>query len=171
MIFSISISTMFKNTLKIRLLALIGLLFVSAASVANTEGDRLLGFWFTENDNATVEIYREGDGYFGRIVALKNPLYADDTTTGLAGQAKVDRNNPDPDKQDFPIVGLNLLRGFAYIGNNKWRKGKIYDPENGKDYDCNIKLKSDGTLSVRGYIGLALFGRTTIWRRTISPEE
>ena len=171
MIFSISILIMFKNTLKIKLLALIGLLLVSAAAVANTEGDRLLGFWFTENDNATVEIYREDDEYFGRIDALKNPLYADDTTTGLAGQLKVDLNNPDLDKQSRPIVGLNLLRGFTYIGNNKWRKGKIYDPENGKDYDCNIKLKSDGTLSVRGYIGLALFGRTTLWRRTTAAEE
>jgi uncharacterized protein (DUF2147 family) len=170
MIFSISILTMFKNTLIIKLLALIGLLFISATTVANTEGDRLLGFWFTENDNATVQIYREGDAYFGRIIALQNPLYADDTSTGLAGQAKVDRNNPDLAKQGRPIVGLNLLRGFIYIGDSKWRKGKIYDPENGKDYDCNIKLKGDGTLSVRGYIGLALFGRTTIWRKTAKPS-
>jgi len=147
-----------------------GLLFFSVASIANTEGDRLLGFWFTENDNATVEIYREGDAYFGRIVALKNPLYADDTTTGMAGQPKVDLNNPDLDKQSRPIVGLNLLRGFTYIGNNKWRKGKIYDPENVKDYDCNIKLKGDGTLSVRGYIGFSLFSRTTLWHRNTTAE-
>jgi uncharacterized protein (DUF2147 family) len=170
MIFSISILNMFKKPLKIKLLALIGLLFFSAASIANAEGDRLLGFWFTENDNATVELYRQGDAYFGRIAALKNPLYADDTTTGLAGQPKVDRNNPDSDKQNRPIVGLNLLRDVTYVGNNKWRKGKIYDPENGKDYDCNIKLKNDGSLSVRGYIGFSLFGRTTIWRRTIKPS-
>ena len=77
---------------------------------------------------------------------------------GMVGQPKVDLNNPDLDQQGRPIVGLNLLRDLFYIGDNKWRKGKIYDPESGKDYDCNIKFKGDGTLSVRGYIGHVLFG-------------
>ena len=161
---------MFNKLLKVKLLVLFGLLLFSVVSIASVEGDRLLAFWFTEDDNATVEIYREDDAYFGRIVALKNPLYADDTTTGMAGQPKVDLNNPDLDKQSRPIVGLSLLRGFIYIGDNKWRKGKIYDPGNGKDYDCNIKLKDDGSLSVRGYIGFSLFGRTTIWRPTTKPS-
>ncbi len=161
---------MFNKLLKVKLLVLFGLLLFSVVSIASVEGDRLLAFWFTEDDNATVEIYREDDAYFGRIVALKNPLYADDTTTGMAGQPKVDLNNPDLDKQSRPIVGLNLLRGFIYIGDNKWRKGKIYDPGNGKDYDCNIKLKDDGSLSLRCYIGFSLFGRTTIWRPTTKPS-
>jgi len=160
----------FNKLLKVKLLVLFGLLLFSVVSIASVEGDRLLAFWFTEDDNATVEIYREDDAYFGRIVALKNPLYADDTTTGMAGQPKVDLNNPDLDKQSRPIVGLNLLRGFIYIGDNKWRKGKIYDPGNGKDYDCNIKLKDDGSLSLRCYIGFSLFGRTTIWRPTTKPS-
>lgn len=161
---------MFNKLLKVKLLVLFGLLLFSVVSIASVEGDRLLAFWFTEDDNATVEIYREDDAYFGRIVVLKNPLYADDTTTGMAGQPKVDLNNPDLDKQSRPIVGLNLLRGFIYIGDNKWRKGKIYDPGNGKDYDCNIKLKDDGSLSLRCYIGFSLFGRTTIWRPTTKPS-
>ena len=161
---------MFNKLLKVKLLVLFGLLLFSVVSIASVEGDRLLAFWFTEDDDATVEIYREDDAYFGRIVALKNPLYADDTTTGMAGQPKVDLNNPDLDKQSRPIVGLSLLRGFIYIGDNKWRKGKIYDPGNGKDYDCNIKLKDDGSLSLRCYIGFSLFGRTTIWRPTTKPS-
>ena len=161
---------MFNKLLKVKLLVLFGLLLFSVVSIASVEGDRLLAFWFTEDDDATVEIYREDDAYFGRIVALKTPLYTDNTTTGMAGQPKVDLNNPDLDKQSRPIVGLNLLRGFIYIGDNKWRKGKIYDPGNGKDYDCNIKLKDDGSLSLRCYIGFSLFGRTTIWRPTTKPS-
>ena len=161
---------MFKKILKMNLLVLFSALLFSSSTMANTEGDKLIGFWFTEDDKATVEVYREGDAYFGRIVALKNPLYADNTTTGMPGQPKVDLNNPDLDKQSRPIVGLNLLRAFIYIGDNKWRKGKIYDPGNGKDYDCNIKLKDDGSLSLRCYIGFSLFGRTTIWRPTTKPS-
>jgi len=161
---------MFTKDLKIKLLALFGAMLFSSATLASAEGDKLLGFWFTENDKATVEIYLQDDAYFGQIVALKEPLYPEDTTTGMAGQPKVDRNNPDVDKQSQPIIGLKLLRNFSYLGDNKWRKGKIYDAENGKDYDCNIKFTDDNTIAVRGYIGLALFGRTTQWHRTTAPE-
>ena len=171
MFFSISILSMFNGALKIQVLALAAMMLFSVSSIADTEGARLLGFWFTEDDTATVQVYLEGDEYFGRIVALKEPLYPAGHESGLEGQPKVDRNNPESGKQAQSIVGLNMLRNFAYVGNNKWKKGKIYDPSNGKDYDYKITLKVDGTLSVRGYIGLSLFGRTTIWRRTTAPND
>jgi len=37
------------------------------------------------------------------------------------------------------------------------------DPENGKDYKCRITIADDGTLKVRGYIGLPALGRTQTW--------
>ena len=162
---------MFKIILKMNLLVLLGALLFTGSAMANTEGDELLGFWFTENDKATVEVYRQGDAYFGKIVALKEPLYPEGHESGLAGKPKVDRNNPDVSKQGQRIIGLKILRDFAYLGDNKWQKGKIYDAENGKDYDCNIKFTDDNSIAVRGYVGLALFGRTTEWRRTTAPEQ
>ena len=44
-------------------------------------------------------------------------------------------------------------------------KGTIYDPRDGKTYKCRMTLKKDGTLEVRGYLGLALFGKTVVWTR------
>lgn len=160
---------MLTKTIKVKLLALTAILFFSASSLANDTGDRLLGYWLTENDKATVEIYRQGEVYFGKIIALKEPLYPQGHESGLAGKAKIDRNNPDSAKQSQPIIGLNMLRDFVYVADNKWQKGKIYDPENGKEYDCNIKFSAENTLAVRGFIGLTLFGRTTEWRRTSAP--
>jgi uncharacterized protein (DUF2147 family) len=64
-----------------------------------------------------------------------------------------------------PIIGLTNVWGFTYKGDGVWEDGKIYDPKNGKTYDCVIKLKDNNTLSVRGYIGVTLIGRTDLWTR------
>ena len=146
----------------IKTVALIHLLFLS--NIVLADGDALLGKWLTPEDKAVVEIYKQGDAYFGKFVSLKEPRYPQGHESGLAGQEKVDHNNPDEALRTRPIMGLNLLRGFVYKGKDTWHQGHIYNPENGKDYNCTIKLKKDGTLKVRGFIGVSLFGKTQIWR-------
>jgi len=66
------------------------------------------------------------------------------------------------------IVGMTILRGLKADNNNpgRWDGGKILDPKNGKTYNCNIQLSDNsGSLNVRGYIGISLFGRTQTWNR------
>ena len=60
---------------------------------------------------------------------------------------------------------MDLSAGFEPKGEGKWRGGTIYDPRDGKTYKCAMSLKPDGTLEVRGYVGLALFGKTVVWTR------
>src|SRR5690606_38930858 len=96
------------------------------------------------------------------------PLYAADDPE--AGKAKHDRNNPDDDKKADPILGLKMLHGFTYDADaGKWTDGKVYDPNNGKTYSCEMSLDGD-TLNVRGYIGIRALGRTTVWTR-VTPED
>jgi uncharacterized protein (DUF2147 family) len=59
-------------------------------------------------------------------------------------------------------MGLKVLRDFVFVGDNRWEEGKIYDPENGKDYSCILTLIDANTLNVRGYIGFSLIGRTQV---------
>lgn len=134
------------------------------ANLAWADGDALLGQWATPDDRAVIEIYKQDGAYFGKFVYLQEPLYPAGHESGLAGQPKIDRNNPDESKRSRTIMGMNLLQDFVYKGKNTWHQGRIYDPEQGKVYKCTIKLKQDGTLKVRGYIGVSLFGRTQIWR-------
>lgn len=122
-----------------------------------TQADQILGEWLTSNGRSKVQIYKSNDKYFGKIIWLKEPTEN--------GKPKLDKNNPDPKKKSQPIVGLNLLRGFLYDEDNVWEDGKIYDPENGKDYSCKITLVNKNTLEVRGFIGFSLIGRTVIWTR------
>lgn len=136
---------------------------------ANPGGDAIVGLWLTEGGKARVEVVRGNDGYDGRIVWLKEPRYPADDPQHMGGQPKVDRENPDKSLHGRPIIGLPLAQDFHYAGDNRWEGGSIYDPESGKTYRCKMTLLSDGTLKVRGYVGISLFGRTTVWTRVISP--
>lgn len=143
---------------------LLGLSLAGPPALAN-EPDAILGHWKTAEEKSRVEIFRCGERYCGRIASLKEPTYPADDPQGMAGQPKVDRNNPDAALQVRPIVGLQLMEGFTYSGSNLWEGGTIYDPENGKSYQCKMTLTAPDRLEVRGFIGISLFGRTSLWTR------
>jgi len=142
-------------------LALVGL-------AAATNGDDILGVWETEpteDGYARVEMFKENGTYHGKIVWLQQPIYPPDDDGGMPGKEKVDRENPDPLLQNRPIIGLTIVKGFVWDGDELWHKGTIYDPNNGKTYKCKAWLTEEGTLKIRGYIGISLLGRNAEWRR------
>ena len=151
-----------------RLSRLLLVLLCSAGSLAPAWADNpdaIAGPWLTADGKAKIQIVKQGDVYDGTIVWLKEPLYPADDKQGMGGQPKVDRKNPDKALQTRPIIGLPLIQGFKYDSDNVWTDGQIYDPESGKLYSCKLTLMMDGTLKVRGYVGISLFGRTEIWTR------
>lgn len=159
--------------MKTKICALLVLLLLPAlarpALAADQGADAILGVWATEKDEngqAHVKISKSDDGiYNGEIIWLEKPTYPPDDPQGMGGQKRVDRNNPDAARHEDPILGLAMLRGFRYDGDNLWTGGTIYDPNNGKTYKSKMRLGDDGVLHVRGYIGFSLLGRTTEWTR------
>lgn len=123
------------------------------------EGDALLGTWLVASRNARVRIERHGETYLGTLTWIAHPVDA-------SGNVKRDRNNPDPRLRDQPMVGLTLLRNFRPGGDRTWEGGEIYDPQHGRSYRCRLTLSPDHrTLTVRGYVGISLFGRSQEWTR------
>ena len=141
------------------------MLLSMAGSVSAGDHDAILGNWSTAEGKSTVELYECNGKVCGRIIALKEPTYPADDDKGMAGQTKVDRENPDPKMQKQPLVGRVILQDFDRVERDQWKNGTIYDPENGKTYKCNITLANPKQLKVRGYIGFSLLGRTTEWTR------
>ncbi len=147
------------------LLAVPFVLLALAPALAADNPDAILGQWLNGKKTAHIEIDKANGKYFGKIVWLKEPTYPADDKKGMAGQPKVDRENPDPSLRKRPILDLVILRDFVYAGGNRWEQGRVYDPENGKDYKCKMTLTSPDTLEVRGFVGVSLFGRTETWAR------
>ena len=119
----------------------------------------ILGQWNTEGGDSRVELLKCGENICGKIVWLKVPKYID-STDGPVGRIKVDRKNPDPALRNRPILGLQVMKGFTAKGNKRWVNGTSYNPETGKSYKSKMKLVSPNRLELRGYIGVALVGRT-----------
>ena len=60
---------------------------------------------------------------------------------------------------------MDLIADFSRKSDRQWVNGRIYDPRDGKTYKCKMTLQKDGTLKVRGYVGVSLFGKTVVWNR------
>ena len=115
-----------------------------------------IGVW--ETGQSHVEVYKCKELLCGRIIALAEPLDKD-------GEEKTDKNNPDSALKSRLLIGMNFMEGFSQKSDKNWEGGTVYDPRNGKTYKCKMTLKNDGTLKVRGYVGISMFGRTVAWSR------
>ncbi len=119
-----------------------------------------IGVWATAGGESHVKIEDCGGKLCGTIIWLKEPLNKE-------GKDDVDSENPDPSLRTRKLAGMSLLKGFTQdqSDSNVWTGGKIYNPDDGKTYSCNLTLQDPKTLRVRGYVGLSFLGKTQIWSR------
>ena len=116
------------------------------------------GKWKTIDDEtgkakSIVEIYKNGDKYYGKIVQL----LTDENKDGICRTCETDYKNKN-------IIGLVILKDLVKDGDT-YEDGEIMDPKNAKTYSCYIELEEPNKLKVRGYIGFSLLGRTQYWYR------
>lgn len=120
-------------------------------------------------------LWRTIDDSNGKPRAEIRITVADGTAEGRVVRSLVAGENPDArcDKcsdarKGQPIVGMAILTGLRPDADDlrRWSGGEILDPDSGTVYRARIELSPDGrVMQVRGFVGIALFGRTQVWQR------
>lgn len=125
---------------------------------------QVVGRWLSEARDGVIDIYPCGDKLCGKLVWIKTPFDRE-------GKPMTDINNPKPELRSRPRCNLVMLGEFKPTGPNEWGDGWIYDPGSGKTYDAKMRLDADGTLKLRGYVGISLFGETQTWTRADPKQQ
>ena len=136
-------------------------LALRAADSASTPAGR----WRTFDDKiagkakAIIVLYEEKGLLFGRVETLVDP-----------DAVKICDKCSD-ERKGRPVTGMVVVRRMKKDGD-EYTGGDILDPKSGSVYRCKMRLVDQGRkLSVRGYLGFSLFGRSQTWVRDDSEQK
>jgi uncharacterized protein (DUF2147 family) len=101
-----------------------------------------IGLW-RASDGGLTRISPCGTALCGYIVSV-NPKIDPST-----GQPATDKNNPDPSKQNRPLIGIRILIGMQPDGVGRW-SGELYDTDRGQVFPGHLIQLDANTVRVEG---------------------
>ena len=125
---------------------LLALLWTGLGGPASAGTQPPLGQWLTEDRGGVIEVRPCGPVLCGVIVGL----------TDWPANGDVKR-----DWRGLPQCHSVLLAGLSLRDDGRWH-GTVTNPENGRVYSAEVWVP-DGTLRLRGYVGLPMLGSTQLW--------
>jgi len=144
-----------------RAFILLGLLWAASTSLFSQDGsshlEPFVGRWLTSSKQGVVEIYDCGGSLCGRVVGLKHNRDA-------SGMPWRDGYNPDPEARNQPVCGSLVFRNLQWNDQRATWAGRLYDAENGKEYEGRLTVERPGEMRLRGsLVHFSWLSETVVW--------
>ena len=126
------------------------------------------GLWLTASGNLEVRVEPCGAALCGTVARV-----IANQSMNRPGEAMAEGAQP-------AQAGMAILSDFLPSSDEampdgkrattEWR-GRIFNRENGKTYECLMSVSPAGELKLHAYVGLPLFGKTQAWQRVAEVNQ
>jgi Uncharacterized protein conserved in bacteria (DUF2147) len=119
---------------------------VTGNSSADYTADQILGHWLFPSQGASVELYRRGDLYFGRVVEVSS---VSQEQMGLAKDQLI-------------------MKNLTFDGHG-WSGGELINPKTGNRFGVELRMHDSRTLTASIYKGFRWLRKEYVLTRQTNP--